>query len=36
MNKKAELEEMIKIILWIIVFLALVGGIVYVTKFLMG
>ena len=36
MNKKAELEEMIKVILWIVVFLALIGGIVYLAKLFMG
>ncbi len=36
MNKKAELEEMIKVILWVVVFLGLLFGIIYLTKFLMG
>lgn len=33
-NKKATLEEFMKIILWIIVFIILAGGIYYLVKFL--
>lgn len=33
-NKKAQMDEMLKIILWIVFFIVLAGGVYYLIKFL--
>jgi len=34
MNKKAELDRLIKVVLWIVFFLIAIGGVYYLINFL--